>query len=206
MDKLIDEILIATSADSFTLYLTGPTNFRYQVFPEYKSGRINQPRPQHLPFLRKAALDMGAVLSEGCEADDLMSVAQCQGDGDTVIVTLDKDLLQVPGKHYSWAISGNSGGKRWERAAIHQEVDDVQGLRFFYTQLLTGDPADGIKGASGIGKVKAAKIIEGLETNEELFNAVRPHFSCDEELEMNAACLWMWREMNGTWKLPADLL
>lgn len=202
VDKLLDDCLAACSADSFQIYLTGSTNFRYQVYPEYKQARQDQPRPRHLPYLRDYLVSLGAAVSDGCEADDLLAVAQTEAKGGTIICSLDKDLLQVPGAHYSWAISGSSGGKRWERAAIHQEVTDVQGLRFFYTQMLTGDATDGIKGAMGIGKVKAARILEGLETEEELLNAVRPHFSCDEEMLMNGQCLWLWREMNGTWKIP----
>lgn len=193
-------------ADSFTLYLTGQENFRYQLYPEYKANRLDQPRPRHLRYLRDYLLSLGAVLSDGCEADDLLGIAQTEAEeGSTIIVSLDKDLLMIPGEHYSWEIGGKSStGKAWVKEAVRQKVDHVQALRWFYTQVLTGDTADNIKGAAGIGKVKAARILDGLTTNEEMLEAVRGYFSCDEELEMTGGCLWIWRKENDIWKLPVD--
>lgn len=203
VDKLLDDCLAACSADSFQIYLTGSTNFRYQVYPEYKANRLEQERPRHLAYLRDYLVSIGAVISDGCEADDLLGIAQTESP-DTVICSLDKDLLMIPGPHYAWEISGVSGGTRWVKPAKYQEVDHVSALRWFYTQMLTGDTADNIKGAAGIGKVKAARILDGLETEEEMFEAIRPHFSCDEEIAMTGACLWIWRKENDIWRLPID--
>jgi DNA polymerase-1 len=219
VDKLLDDCLAACSADSFQLFLTGTTNFRYQVYPEYKANRLEQERPRHLAYLRNYLISIGAVVSDGCEADDLLGIAQTRdyredgtlgpareitGEYDTVICSLDKDLLMIPGPHYSWEISGVSKGTRWTKPAKYQEVDHVSALRWFYTQMLTGDAADNIKGAVGVGKVGAAKILAGLETNEEMFEAIRPHFSCDEEILMTGQCLWIWRKENDIWELPID--
>jgi 5'-3' exonuclease len=60
--------------------------------------------------------------------------------------------------------------------------------------LLVGDPTDNIKGASGIGKVKASRILEGITDESALYDAVRGHYSSMEELEMNARCLWIHRK------------
>lgn len=202
VDKLLDECLVAVGADSFQMYLSGATNFRYKVYPEYKANRLEQPRPRHLAYLRDYLVSsLSAVISDGCEADDLLGIEQCRSQN-TVIVSLDKDLLMIPGKHYSWEISGASKNGRWTKEAKFQTVSYTDSLRWFYTQVLTGDNADNIKGAPGVGKVGAAKILAGAETNEELLEAVRPHFSCDEELEMTGACLWIWRKENDIWKLP----
>jgi 5'-3' exonuclease len=73
----------------------------------------------------------------------------------------------------------------------------------FYTQLLTGDPGDGVKGASGIGKVKAEKILRDLTTEQEMYTTCLDYFSCEEELEMNAQVLWIWREPMGIWRKPS---
>lgn len=191
-------------ADSYVNYLTGSTNFRYQIYPEYKANRLDQPRPKHLPFLRSYATSLGAISSVDCEADDLLGVAQCADDEETIICTLDKDLLMIPGKHYSWEISGASRGVRWTKPACLREVSEEEGLRWFYTQVLTGDVADNIKGAAGVGKVGAAKILAGCESEAEYIDAVRPHFSCDEELEMTGAVLWIWRSMDNIWRIPTD--
>lgn len=211
-DQLIDQLLNETQSNSFNLYLTGDTNFRYQIYPEYKAQRIDMYRPRHLKYVRDYLLSIGATLSEGCEADDLLGIEQCAGNGDTIIVSLDKDLLMIPGNHYSWEIKGVSVRKNkktgeeirtpWTKPAIFREVDELAARRWFYTQLLTGDTADNIRGASGVGKVGAGNILEGCETEEDHFEAVRGHFSCDEELTMNAQVLWIWRKENDIWRLP----
>ena len=67
-----------------------------------------------------------------------------------VIVSLDKDLKQVPGLHYNF---------------VKKEFDTVtpqQGLINFYTQFLVGDTSDNIRGCTGIGPVKARKAFEEL--------------------------------------------
>lgn len=168
-------------------------------------------RPRHLKYVRDYLLSIGAVLSEGCEADDLLGIEQCASQ-DTVIVSLDKDLLMIPGKHYSWEISGVSVRKDketgeeirtpWVKPAIARDVSDHEGRHWFWTQVLIGDTADNIKGASGVGKVNAGKILAGCETEVDYFEACLPHFSCEEELIMNAQVLWIWRKPNDIWSPP----
>ena len=205
IDQLLDNVVEALKATEFQFFLTGENNFRYQVYPEYKANRIGQPVPRHKQALKEYLINKyNATVSEGCEADDLIGIAQCSetARNRTCIVSLDKDLLMIPGEHYSWEISGGTGEKRWTKGAVHQDIDPTQALRWFYTQLLIGDTTDNIKGCPGIGPVKAAKILNGLETEEELFEAVRNAYSFDEALLMNGQCLWIWRKENDIWKLP----
>lgn len=35
-----------------------------------------------------------------------------------------------------------------------------------------------------------------------MFNMCRDSYGCDEELEMNAKCLHLWREIGDVWKWP----
>jgi 5'-3' exonuclease len=79
-------------------------------------------------------------------------------------VSIDKDLLQVPGMHYNWV--------RDEKILVTPEV----GLRKLYQQVLTGDGTDNIPGIYGIGDVKARKLIA----------------ACADELEMLALTGGEW--------------
>jgi DNA polymerase-1 len=201
LEEAIDKTLNAVGADEFSGFLSGENNFRYTVFPEYKKNRKDMVRPRHLTDLKTyLQKKYNAVVSDGCEADDLLGIEQSKST-DTIICGLDKDLLQVPGKHYSFEISGTSPktGERWVREERFQEVSEWDGLRFFYTQLLVGDSTDGIKGAAGIGKVKAAAIIEPYTDEKELFDAVRACYGSDEEMLMNARCLYIWRKPSDDW-------
>ena len=205
MDKLLDHCIEELQATTFQGFLSGPTNFRYSLFPEYKANRRNTPKPTHLLGCREYLIEKyDTVVSDGCEADDLMGVAQCAQTAKepTIIVSLDKDMLQVPGWHYSWHIEGGPRDKRWVKEAKLQEISALEGARHFYTQMLTGDSTDGIKGASGVGKVGAAKMLASSDlTEEDMYNLVSDRYGNDEEMEMNAACLHIWRNMGDVWRL-----
>lgn len=208
MENLLDHCVEELNATTFQGFLSGSSNFRYNIFPEYKANRRNTPKPRHLEGCRQYLIEKyNAVVSEGCEADDLMGVAQCAQTAKepTIIVSLDKDMLQVPGWHYSWHIEGGTPDKRWVKEAKLQEITPVEGARHFYTQMLTGDSTDGIKGCSGVGKVGAARMLSSPElTEEDMFNIVRDAYGNDEEMEMNGACLHIWRNMGDIWKMPFE--
>lgn len=198
MDELLDDCIDKLKADSFQFYLTGPTNFRFQVYPEYKANRLDTPKPKHLQACRDYLVSTyNAIISEGCEADDLLGIAQCSETATerTTIVSLDKDLLQIPGSHYSWHIEGGPSHKRWVKEAKLQDISPIQGLRWFYTQMLTGDVSDNIKGVSGVGKVGAARMLSDPDlTENDMFEIVRDAYSNDMEMLMNGDCLWIMRQ------------
>lgn len=121
------------------------------------------------------------------------------------IVSLDKDLLMIPGRHYSWYIEGGPADKRWSRPAIHRVVEPLEGLRWFYTQLVIGDPSDGIKGIPGLGKKAAERMLSDCTTEHEMFDRVRDAYSCDEEMLMNGQVLWIQQEENKRWEFPFEV-
>lgn len=216
MEEMIDNTLAETGADEFSIFLSGENNFRYDIYPEYKANRT-APKPRHLKDLKNYLFEKyNAQVSDGCEADDLLGIAQCAAmeqlqtcsvdkpyEYSTIICSLDKDLRMIPGWHYSFEISGVSSlGKKWVKSSERVMVEYLDGLRWFYTQCLTGDTADNIKGARGIGKVKAERILDGAGTEEALFEATRDCFSSDEEFLMTGQCLWIFRKPNDIWRFP----
>jgi 5'-3' exonuclease len=214
MEEMIDNTLAETGADEFSIFLSGENNFRYEIYPEYKANRPKE-RPRHLKDLKNYLIEKyQAVVSDGCEADDLLGIEQCRyffdgrsAGNDTIICSIDKDLRMIPGKHYSFEIRGTitrgpRAGEGWVRPAELVTVEPFDGLRRFYTQCLTGDSTDNIKGAAGIGAVKAERILSECRTEEALLEATRNFFSCDEELEVTGACLWIFRKPNDRWKIP----
>jgi DNA polymerase-1 len=83
------------------------------------------------------------------EADDIMGIAQTNGKTpDTVIVSVDKDMRQIPGWHLN----------------PHKEdfpvfVTEAEADWLFHMQWLSGDQTDGYGGIKGIGPKKAEKIL-----------------------------------------------
>lgn len=186
MDVLVQQIIEATDATGTILYLTGKNNFRKKINPEYKANRKDTVPPVYLQECRQYLVDNhNAIISDGCEADDLLGINQTQ---DTIICSLDKDLRMIPGNHYNWT---------------KVELDRVtkqDGLRHFYKQMLIGDKSDNVFGVDKIGPVKAAKLIDHLDDEQDMFEAVWAKYDEDAaRFVMNANCLWIQRNLGEIW-------
>lgn len=189
INGMMEEILNATESndDDFTSYISGENNFRYQLFPDYKANR-KQVEPTYRQLAKAFILESwNGVITEGNEADDALGLNQTGG---TVICSMDKDLLQIPGQHYNFVTRDFS------------HVNDLGGIRNFYTQLLVGDRADNILGVEGIGKKKAPLYLDGCETEVEMFQVVRDLYNDDERLLVTGKLLWIQRKDRIEWKFP----
>jgi 5'-3' exonuclease len=134
--------------------------------------------------------EWNAVRAHGCEVDDLLGMNQTD---DTVICSIDKDMLMIPGKHYNFV--------REE----HSIVTPEQGIRNFYEQLLKGDTVDGIPGVRGLGKVKAAKLLANCETEKEMFDVAREQYNDDTTMATYGKCLWIWRKQDDIWNMKDQI-
>ena len=131
------------------MYLTGKGNFRERIatVKPYKGNRANTPKPIHYDLLREYMIDKGAILVEGWEADDQVSI-DSRAYFDPVIATIDKDLDQIPGRHYDYL------------KKTFYTVDEEEALWMFYRQILSGDSVDNIPGLPRIGMKTAQKWLE----------------------------------------------
>ena len=164
-DEMIDKILVNTNSDEYQLWISDSkeNNFRYKIWDQYKANRT-QPKPVWFEELKEYSITQwGAKIAYGMEADDMLGIEQMRvgylSDA-TVICTIDKDLNMISGRHYNF---------------IKEEdffITPEDALKYFYTSLLVGDTADNIPGAPGIGPVKAAKALIGINEDWELWNEV----------------------------------
>ena len=190
VNDLMRKILDANHATAFTCYLTGDNNFRKVISKTYKANRKDKPLPTYLEACRGLLVHRwNAVVIHGMEADDSMGIEQCQSPHDTVICSIDKDMLMIPGEHYNW------------RKELYSSVTEQSGLVFFYRQLLIGDTSDNVQGVKGIGPVKAASIIhDDMEDELEMFETVHRMYDYDDKrLITNCALLWINRDKGQTW-------
>ena len=184
VNEMIENTLAEVEASEYKLFLTSPDNFRKHIYPEYKANRTAT-KPKHLQFLRDYLVESWqGTVAEKMEADDYLGINQNES---SIICSIDKDLLQVPGKHYNFV------------KKEFYEVDEETGFRNFYTQLLTGDTSDNIKGIAGIGPVKAKKALADSSTEQEMFSVVRDMYKNDEWMIMNGRCLHILRSLDDDW-------
>lgn len=206
---LIRRILHEISAEHYELYLGGQDNFRYGIYPEYKANRREQPRPTWLESCREYLVkEWKAELVNGYEVDDKLGIQQTKYDLDSIICSIDKDLLQIPGNHYSWEIAGHVKGKQWVRPALRQTVSPYDGLRTFYKQLILGDLTDNIPGYDGKLRAKCPQFIQKLQQPINTMNDEWDMFCYVEDvyetpmIELNAKLLWIMKEEDKPWQLP----
>lgn len=207
--ELLSRIITTTSAQyDHEIYLSGSSNFRKQINPAYKANRTDQKRPEYLEPLRAWLVESwGAKLADNCEADDMLGIDLTKYGEDAILCTLDKDLRQVPGNHYSWEISGTSSlGKVWVRPEERLYISPREGLLNFYWQMVMGDPSDNVFGFDGKARGVMPKKLEGLRhemeamtTEQELFDYVRDLYNEDSRFLMNGACLWIQRKEDDNW-------
>lgn len=178
----INNILKVTKATDYKVFLTGSDNFRYKVREDYKANRSGAARPVHYQLIRDYLVSQyKAQVVNGMEADDALALSQTK---DTVIATVDKDLLMVEGRHYNYVKD------TW------QDVTAEGGERFFYEQMLTGDKVDNIIGIHGIGKVKAGKLLDKTpreEWDKVILDLYQKEFTPDgfQRAVENTQLLWM---------------
>ena len=200
IDRMVSDIFTgADHGDRFykeaSLHLTGSNNFRNEiaVTAVYKGNRSNKPKPKHLKALRKHLVDeWSAVIAEGQEADDAITIEATALNGKCIIASLDKDFKQFSGWHYNFI-------KRQ-----HFFVTPYAGMKFFYTQILMGDSADNIKGLFRVGPKKAEQMLKGCKTENDMYNVCLNAYESPERVLENARLLWLRRHLNEMWSPPDD--
>ena len=144
--KITDQV----GTDNILLCFSDKENFRKDINPTYKMNRKATRKPMGFLEFKELAMEAYPSISKPrLEADDILGILQTKPGANTIIVTMDKDLKQIPGKHL---VNG-------EVITITKE----QGDHFHMLQTLMGDAVDGYAGCPGIGKVKAEKILASGE-------------------------------------------
>lgn len=149
-------------------------NFRNEIYPDYKANRAETPEdliPQ-FPLIREAtvAMNLPAIEMENYEADDLIAsyakAASAQGM-EVIIVSSDKDLMQLVGEHISMydPMKGRDIGPEQVIEKFGVTPDKV-----IEVQALIGDSVDNIPGVPGIGPKTAAQLIDEYGSLEETLN------------------------------------
>jgi DNA polymerase I len=143
--------------------------FRDKLFEKYKAQR--QPMPDEmrvqLPFVRRLceAMRLPVLEVKGYEADDVigtMAVKAEKKNLEVLIVSNDKDMMQLVGKTVRTLRTG-SGGAKGDIIVDEKKVEEILGVppeKVVDYMALLGDTIDNIPGAKGIGEKGAAELIK----------------------------------------------
>lgn len=151
----------------------GPT-FRSKMFPEYKANRPETPED-----LREQTRLAGEIIplmgipfieKSGLEADDLIAGLALSSDLPVLVVSPDKDLLQLVSDSISVLRPGRYGGA--PSLVEKGEVSKVMGVpaeKVADLLALMGDSSDNIPGAKGIGAKGAVNLLTNYESVEDIY-------------------------------------
>jgi 5'-3' exonuclease len=198
LDKLlynIEEYTLGAFCDDYVIAV-GPRNgknYRDDLYSDYKQTAMRvkgrDDRPEHFYKIKDYLYALeSVVVGDNIEADDLLGIWSQQLGNESVIVTVDKDMNQLPGKHYN------------PRKEQYYLVSEVEADTFFLRQLILGDPMDKIPGLPKYGPVKADKIVEVASTVKELASTVLDLYflTYDKDWEnyflANGKLLWLQRK------------
>ena len=166
-DKFLD-ILTNYISDSWcdeaVGFVRGKGNWRYKVFEDYKAQRgtyTNERMNMEVmgELVEWIVKERIAIRSDGCEADDLVrrKAIKCANRGiNYVIISADKDLDCIEGKHYR----PNNKGDVQEYFVTPEEAEYN-----YYLQVLVGDMTDNIRSPNRLGPVTAKKILDGTSSS-----------------------------------------
>jgi len=187
------------------IFLSAAYNFRYDIYPDYKKSRKTQRKPHWIAECKEfLKVQHNAFQFDGYEADDLiaMTTEALRDKKNIYIASCDKDFTQLGGANV--AQYDFTTGKEWS-------VTELQAQHYFYKQLLIGDTSDDIPGLPKVGPQTALKILDGIENERDLYNAVvltykdRMDITTEqavEEVTLRGKLLYLLREEGELWKPP----
>ena len=172
IDVAIEDWTLGAFCDDVVVAV-GPVegkNYRDDIYPDYKQTATRVAgRKVKLPHFNETKEYLyslpSVIVAENEEADDLLGIMTTSYP-QSVVISSDKDLDQLPGNHWNPGILLADKKPRY----YQQSVEAAN--RFFLKQMLMGDAVDKIPGLPGLGVKTANLIIEKHETYLGLAEAV----------------------------------
>jgi len=184
-DKFLNQILNTTDATDYLGFISDKS-FRHEINPNYKAQR-SKGKPNHFKEMKEYALTKFELIKD-LEADDCVRIYKKRLK-DSFIVSNDKDVLMLEGKHF------NPQKQEWI------ETTKEKAELFFWTSMITGDTVDNIKGIPKKGIKYAKELLTSPPYREKVFNAYVEHLGEREGIEWfykNYMCLSILED----WEVP----
>jgi len=199
--EMVEELRATFEVESIThkwgvgktiVVLSDPeTNFRYDLYPEYKANRKSREKSKEFFILRKWALKT-YTWAKNCEADDVVAYYVRKG---AIGISIDKDLLKgVAGLWYN----SHHAHRTWHKTT------KKEAKKFVLLQTLAGDSVDNIKGLPRVGLLTAEKLLDGDYTWEKVVKIYESKGLTEEDaiLTRRLVDMGQWSKKKGVrlWK------
>jgi 5'-3' exonuclease len=165
-------------------------SWRVGLLPEYKAQRVaesddgsgtTEAEPDDLGPQAEAIAELLDALGiarwgvPGYEADDVIGSVASQVPGPKVVVSGDRDLVQVIDGRTWLHLAVNGGMPKWPilDPLAAEERFGVPAHRYVDLAVLRGDPSDGLPGVPGIGAKTAASLVAAFGDCAGILRAAR---------------------------------
>lgn len=146
MEEFMSKIIKESGCTEVITCLSGNNLYRKELAPYYKQNRAGKRKPMLLNFAKKYLSEKyNGRVEDRLEADDLLGILG-SADKNTVIWSIDKDLLTIPANHL---LDGRV-----------VEVEEAEADYWFLYQTLVGDSTDNYKGCPTVGAKRADKLLQ----------------------------------------------
>lgn len=155
----------------------GKHTFRHDLYAEYKGKRDKMPEDllTQLPMLKDllSAMEIKMLEKKEIEADDIIGTLTRKFEAEFIIVSGDKDMLQLIDDNVTvWLTQkGISQVNEVDRKVLKEEFG-LTPSQVIEMKALMGDSSDNIPGVQGVGQVGAQKLISQYGTVDELYNNI----------------------------------
>ncbi len=149
--------------------------FRNELYADYKGNRKETPAEliSQFPLIKNLLKEMNITVieQEGIEADDIIGTASKNLEGKKIILSGDRDLLQLISSDTEvWLTQKgvslvNKLGEKELKAQFN-----LQPYQIIELKALMGDSSDNIPGVSGIGEKTALKLLEEYSSVDGIYN------------------------------------
>ena len=181
LDKMRQEEKPDALCVAFDLH--GPT-FRHLKYDQYKATRHGMPEElaQQMPVMKDVlrAMNIPIYSCQGWEADDVIGTVakKCGAEGwDCVIVTGDRDSLQLVDSHVTVKLVVTKGGQTGSTnytPQVFREEYGFEPIRLIDLKALMGDSSDNIPGVAGVGPKTATDLLLKYGTLDGVYENLTP--------------------------------
>jgi 5'-3' exonuclease len=158
VDQALSNIITQSQATHYSVFIEPMKNniFRKKIFSTYKAGRKKRPLPPFYTTIKSYITeDWNGYGINGYETDDVLisawrKLSKEYPFSDIILAVMDKDYKQYPITMFD---------TYYRRFGEVTTITDVEAQYNLFSQMITGDTTDDIKGVKGKGKVASESAL-----------------------------------------------
>ena len=154
----------------------GKKTFRHQMYADYKAQRKPTPKEliSQIPLLKEMLDTMKIKYLEHneIEADDIIGVLSRKFDTENIIVSADRDVLQLINDNTTVYAPQKGGEAIYYTEEKLKEIMGITPLQIIELKSLMGDTSDNIPGVGGIGEKTALGLVTKYGDLDNVYNHI----------------------------------